>query len=427
MANRDFSDSVKLSVITDNLRKNDGLICCAICGTKLSSISECHFDHIFPYAKGGKSSADNCQILCVNCNLKKNDKELQDFLLEEKAKQFFAGKTNEKDSPANDANETSNADGVNDSADTKSGVMTKALFDQIIADFVARKGGIHKVDFGREYNHLPSIHYVHLYYGSLGALQAAFGVDDPSASWNRETIREALVQYLQSHDDIIQKDLTKKNRLPSLPCILRYYPEYSNFTEIKRDMLGLRTRMYWDRDSVLQAGREYVKRHGKITEAVLRSENNLPTNSIIYRYFGSLAAYQQAVGSVVSQVNEFISLEDIEEAVNRYFGGREREIESMSNFFESFQYSPSTIHKRFGSFETFCTKHGITVKKAKKAKYSKQEVDDAIAKWVKAGKEMPTAQNLSKLGLPSLSVILKYYEDWKEPFVLYRKLYEKLN
>ena len=62
----------------------------------------------------------------------------------------------------------------------------------------------------------------------------------------------------------------------------------------------------------------------------------------------------------------------------------------------------------------------------KKAKYTKQEVDDAVSKWVKAGKEIPLAKDLSRCGLPSMSVILKYYEDWREPFVLYRKLYDKL-
>ena len=75
----------------------------------------------------------------------------------------------------------------------------------------------------------------------------------------------------------------------------------------------------------------------------------------------------------------------------------------------------------------FCRKYDITVRKSKKAKYSKQEVDDAIAKWVRSGKKIPPAKDLSKLGLPSVSVILKYYEDWKEPFILYQKLYDKLN
>ena len=117
----------------------------------------------------------------------------------------------------------------------------------------------------------------------------------------------------------------------------------------------------------------------------------------------------------------------MEKAVNQYFGDNERVVDSMKQFLESFPYSASTIHKRFGSFSGFCQRFNITVKQSKKAKYTKQEVDNAVAEWIKSGKEMPAAKELSKLGLPSMSVILKYYEDWKEPFVLYRKLFDKLN
>lgn len=91
MNNRDFSDSIKLEVIKTNLEKNGGKICCEVCGNALSSIKESHFDHIYPYAKGGKSTLENCQLLCAECNLKKNDKELKDFILEEKAKSFLNG------------------------------------------------------------------------------------------------------------------------------------------------------------------------------------------------------------------------------------------------------------------------------------------------------------------------------------------------
>lgn len=192
-------------------------------------------------------------------------------------------------------------------------------------------------------------------------------------------------------------------------------------------MLNLTVRSSWDMQSAIQAGKDYVKKHGKITEASLRAENNLPTARIVYNYFGSLALYQEAVGSAVSQKNDFISETDIVNAVNRFFGEKERVVASMKEFFELFPYSASTIHKRFGSFSAFCQKNNIKVKQSKKAKYTKQEVDDAIAKWVKAGKEVPAAKELSRLGLPSMSVILKYYENWKEPFILYRKLYDKLN
>ncbi len=423
MVNRDFSDSVKLNVITENLKKNNGDIRCSICGAKLSSIGECHFDHIFPFAKGGKSTADNCQILCVNCNLKKSNKELNDFLLEEKAKKFLAGENLKETTQI----ENSDTDILPENTRESPEDMTKEEFDRIIASFISRKGNIHKVDFGREYNHLPSIHYVRKYYGDLRTLKKAFDIEDLSSDWNRETIRTALEEFVEKNGDIFQKDLSKRNRLPSLPCVLRYFPEYKNFTDIKKNMLGLTVRKNWDMESVIQAGKNYVNRYGKITESSLRAENNLPTTRIVYNYFGSLAAYQQAVGAPVSQKNEFISEKAIENAVNHFFGEKERVVVTMKQFFESFPYSPSTIHKRFGSFALFCQKYDITVKQSKKAKYSKQEVDDAIAKWVKAGKKIPPAKELSKLGLPSTSVILKYYEDWKEPFILYQKLYDKLN
>lgn len=305
--------------------------------------------------------------------------------------------------------------------------MSKEAFDQNILSFIARKGDIHKVDFSREYNHLPSIHYVLKYYGNLHSLKKAFGVEDLSASWNRETIKTALEQYVAQNGGVLQKDLTKKNRLPSLPCILSYYPEYKGFTDIKKNMLNLTVRPSWNVQSVIQAGKNYVEKHGKITESSLRAENNLPTARIVYDYFGSLTAYQQAVGSAVSKKNDFVSETEIENAVNRFFEGNERVVVSMKKFFESFPYSSSTIHKRFGSFAVFCQKHNIHVMQSKKAKYTKQEVDDAIAKWVKEGKEIPASKELRKYGLPSMSVILKYYEDWREPFVLYRKLYDKLN
>ena len=75
------------------MEKNNGQLKCAICGKNLVSKSECRFDHIFAYAKGGKSTLDNCQILCENCNLSKSDKEMNDYILEEKAKRFMAGQT----------------------------------------------------------------------------------------------------------------------------------------------------------------------------------------------------------------------------------------------------------------------------------------------------------------------------------------------
>lgn len=126
---------------------------------------------------------------------------------------------------------------------------------------------------------------------------------------------------------------------------------------------------------------------------------------------GRLLLINKLLGLIFRKKNDFISEAEIENAVKKFFGEKERVIISMKEFFETFPYSPATIYKRFGSLAAFCQKHNILVQQSKKAKYTKQEVDDAVAKWVKAGKEIPAAKELSKLGLPSMSVILKYYED----------------
>lgn len=43
---------------------------CPICGGHFE-YEEMHADHIVPWSKGGKTTLDNCQMLCRDCNLKK--------------------------------------------------------------------------------------------------------------------------------------------------------------------------------------------------------------------------------------------------------------------------------------------------------------------------------------------------------------------
>lgn len=45
---------------------------CPYCGQRFE-LSEMHADHIRPWSKGGTTTADNCQMLCRDCNLKKSD------------------------------------------------------------------------------------------------------------------------------------------------------------------------------------------------------------------------------------------------------------------------------------------------------------------------------------------------------------------
>lgn len=147
----------------------------------------------------------------------------------------------------------------------------------------------------------------------------------------------------------------------------------------------------------------------------------------IYRHFGTLSAFQLAVNAPVSKAYEFITKEIIGEAVKEYFGDRDRVIASRSSFFESFEYTYDLILKKFTSFDVFCEEMGITVLKVKKPYYSKKEVDDAIHNWIFSGNSIPKSKELASLGLPASGSIMKFYQTWQEPFVMYKKIYDEAN
>lgn len=411
MNDRFFSESIQYQAVLLNLEKNNGQLKCAFCGKSLTSKSECHFDHILAYAKGGKSTLDNCQILCMDCNLSKSDKEMHDFILEEKAKRFMSGEKINTDLGSSTQKVLINND-----------KMTKEKFDTIVGEFVKNKGSIKKVDFTRDKNGLPSITYVTKYYGSMNKLKMAFGLKLDTV-WNRENIWERLVEYSKANPEFKQADLVKENELPSLPCILSYYPEYKNFSDIKI-ALGLDLNYeFWSKEKVFDACNKYLKKHSKITLKDLRKENGLPTAKVIYNFFGSMQKFQEEIGSEVSKGHEFISREEIMTATKEIIRKNGTIFESRNAFLELFPYSLSVIINRFGSFDSFIQRANITILNTKKAKYTKQEVDDCILMYLKDGNSIPsTAKQLSSLNLPSASTILRFYDDWKEPFVVFLKM-----
>ena len=418
---RDFTDSIKFSVVRENLEKNNGRICCEVCGKELKSINEGHFDHIEAYAKGGKSIKSNCQILCSECNLKKNDKELADFLLDEKARKFLEGRSIDEDN-------SKKYNGIETVENTKIEFeeMTKDKFDLVISDFIDKKGTINKVDFNREYNNLPSIKYVYKYYGDFQTLKQSFNLKE-STVWNRETIKEALENYIKINGDVLEKDLKSYNGLPSYPCVIRHYPEYTGLNEMKKDMFNLKIRNNWTRDKVLEAGKKFVEAHGKITQKDLVLEKGLPTARVIYKYFNSMEEFQKLIGANVSKKPELITMQDIDKTIEKIFESRNRSFETRKEFLEIFPISISVIYKNFESFDLFCEKYNIVINKRKKGKYTKQEIDNIVLNYIKEGNSIPkSAKELVKLGLPSRDAIVRYYEDWHEPFVLYSKLYEKI-
>lgn len=65
------------NLITNSLRydvlKRDGFRC-RLCGRSVAEGVVLHVDHIIPVSKGGKSTLDNLQTLCADCNLGKSNK-----------------------------------------------------------------------------------------------------------------------------------------------------------------------------------------------------------------------------------------------------------------------------------------------------------------------------------------------------------------
>ena len=64
---RAFDDNTKREVY----EKQNGI--CAICG-KHFEIEQMEADHITPWCDGGRTVADNCQMLCKECNRRKSGK-----------------------------------------------------------------------------------------------------------------------------------------------------------------------------------------------------------------------------------------------------------------------------------------------------------------------------------------------------------------
>lgn len=410
MSDRFFSEAVQYQTVLLNLEKHNGQLKCELCGKVIASKKDCHFDHILAYTKGGKSTLENCQILCKDCNLSKSDKEIHDFILEEKAKRFMLGEDIENESDdemvANNKNEK----------------MTKEKFDQLVGDFIKKHGKINKVDFTREKNGLPSIAYVRKYYGTLNNLKLSFGLKIDIV-WNRDNIWERLVEYSKLNPDFKQSDLTKDNNLPSLPCILSYYPEFKNFSDIKIALGHELNYELWTEEKVISACKEYLKNHKKIVLKDLKKENGLPTANVIYRLYGSMEEFQKQIGSDISKSLKFVSKEELIESSKSFIDVNGNIFESRNEFMKLFPYGQSVIIKRFGTFEKFIETVGIKILNVKKAKYTKQEVDNSIISYLKLGNGIPkTAKQLTSLNLPSASTILRFYDDWKEPFIIFSKM-----
>ena len=75
MANDAGHAKVTRAMRYDVLRR-DGFACVR-CGRGRADGAKLHIDHIVPVSRGGKSTMDNLQTLCENCNCGKGNKYLE--------------------------------------------------------------------------------------------------------------------------------------------------------------------------------------------------------------------------------------------------------------------------------------------------------------------------------------------------------------
>jgi 5-methylcytosine-specific restriction endonuclease McrA len=54
---------------------------CPYCNRKVNA-KEVHADHIYPISKGGRSVSNNMVMVCKDCNAKKKDKTIREFIKE---------------------------------------------------------------------------------------------------------------------------------------------------------------------------------------------------------------------------------------------------------------------------------------------------------------------------------------------------------
>jgi 5-methylcytosine-specific restriction endonuclease McrA len=53
--------------------ERDGMVC-HVCAGSIADLSDLHFDHVIPLARGGAHHADNIKPAHALCNLRKSDK-----------------------------------------------------------------------------------------------------------------------------------------------------------------------------------------------------------------------------------------------------------------------------------------------------------------------------------------------------------------
>ena len=434
---RNFSDTTKKNAIVRNLQVNAGEFRCEICNLLLNPSEErFHFDHIEPYAKGGRPTLANCQVLCKKCNLKKSDRELEIFLFEQKAIRLMEEASNIHSNHGKNATKEISTKESELRRQKKESFLEEPILNQEKIDhisvkqilaFVADHGGIKKADLNRRGNQLPTITYVNKKWGGIIPMKEALGIHTGLQKWTRDNVKKALNHWIKQYGELRQTDLTQKNRLPSLPCILRYLPELNNFTEIK-EYFGLeRSHETWTKEKAILAGEKFIATHGPcLRQYHLNKANGLPSTKTLDRLFGGLRNYQKRVGSSVYDRNKKKTRADINAAIDKLFDQKDRVVKNKSHFYKKFPFSERAVSRLYGSTDQLFLEYSILETNPKRASFSKEDIDKLIKAFVKKhGGNVPKDRELKGFGLPSKDSIEKFYQNYRQPFIYFFRLYLK--
>jgi len=397
---REFSDSTKLKATIRNLKKY-GRLTCEICQRNIKP-EEMHYDHIEAWINGGRSILNNCQILCIDCNEKKNDKLLEEFKIEQEAENIvMSSQFSSKECKSVLNNEVR-------------GILPKETAIRMIRDFYKVHKNIRNKDFllHNASPVLPSIYYVRLHWGSVTKMKEQLDLN-PRQYWTREECIEAVKKWIDNHRTINFRDLGSKNNLPSQTIIRKYFNTLSN---LKRE-LNLETRPSWQDIKDIEAAVEaYVKKKGirEISAKELIYKNRLPSWQVIHREYGSMEEFEKRNNLLVRQTSK--TRVDIENKLRDIFGDRERVFNNKKDLFSTLKTRERTIIQIYGSLDNFLRETHIELNR-RKYKWTKKEIEEITLKYIQEkGIRIPKKSELTNLGLPCASTYSRYWSDYKIAF-----------
>jgi hypothetical protein len=140
----------------------------------------------------------------------------------------------------------------------------------------------------------------HYYPGGLLALKAKLGVEStqkPVGYWNSETVKQEVLDYLQSGYTLTFTQLEANERDDLYSAIRAHYP--GGLRQLKKDLqLSVRSKEagYWTEEKVLEEARAFYEQAGTLTHTLLAAHGRRDLSHAISEYPGKISAVRTKLG-----------------------------------------------------------------------------------------------------------------------------------